>query len=61
MIQIQVTPEHRYTVLYRMDGVVCSVVDCGDLTVALSEVKQKMQLMMGLAKGKTFCTPQGRH
>lgn len=61
MIQIQVTSEHRYTIVYRMEGVVCSVVECAELKAALTEVEHKMRLLMGLAKGKTFLTLDGRH
>lgn len=61
MIQIQVTSEHRYCVVYRMDGVVCSTVECSELQTAVEEVKKKMLLDMGLAKGKTFLTLPGRY
>lgn len=61
MIEIQVTSEGRYRVVYRLEGVVCSTVECVELTTSLREVEQKMRLMMGLYKGKTLCTPQGRY
>lgn len=60
MIDIQVTSEHRYRVVYRLDGVVCSIVECSELTTALVEVEQKMRMLMGIVKGKTFITHRGR-
>jgi hypothetical protein len=60
MIEIQVTPELRYRVVYRMDGVICSVFECAELTTAVKEVQQKMRLVMGLHKGLSFQTHNGK-
>lgn len=60
MIDIQVTSEHRYRVVYRLEGVVCSIVECAELKTALEEVERKMKMLMGLSKGMTFLTHRGR-
>ena len=60
MLEIYVTSEHRYRVVYRLDGVVCSVVECAELKTAQQEITHKLTLMMGLMKGKTFVTYTGK-
>ena len=54
MISISVDKSLRYRVEYRLEGVLCAVVECGELHTALTEVEQKMRMLMGIAKGKTF-------
>lgn len=60
MITITVTEELEYSITYHMEGVKCTSVLVRDLGIALDEVRQKMLLEMGLAKGKTFTTKAGR-
>lgn len=56
MIEITVNSLCEYQVVYRLEGLRCTTVLTQSLDVALEEVKHKMWLEMGLAKGKTFTT-----
>lgn len=60
MIEIHCTPEHEWSIVYRLEGVRCTEVVTKDLVGGLVEVAQKMKLDMGLAKGQTFMTYPGR-
>lgn len=60
VITIVVTSELEYSITYHLEGVKCTSVLVRDLGLGLDEVRQKMQLEMGLAKGKTFTTKAGR-
>ena len=54
MIEITVNSLNEWQVVYRLEGLRCTTVLTQSLEVALEEVKQKMWLEMGLAKGKHF-------
>lgn len=62
MIDIQVTEDGRYRVVYRLGGVVCSVMECSEMKTILKEVEHKMRMMMGLYRcEKILTTPKGRY
>ena len=60
MITIIVTQDLRYQIKYYLSGVQCAAIECGELDTALLEVKQKMRMEMGIAKGKVFTTKTGK-
>jgi hypothetical protein len=60
MIQVEITQSGAFQVLYRLEGVRVHEFITTDLEVALKEVKQKMILERGLAKGKVLTTYTGK-
>lgn len=60
MLEIHVTKEHEWSIVYRLDGVKATEMLVRDHAIALREIDDKLRLMMGLAKGKTFTTNIGR-
>lgn len=60
MLTIQVTEGLEFSITYHLEGVRCTTVLTKDYSVGLEEIQQKMQLMMGLAKGKQFTSHVGR-
>ncbi len=60
MLTIHVTEGLEFSITYHLEGVKCTEVLCKDYSVGLEEIRQKMQLMMGLAKGKQLTSYVGR-
>lgn len=54
MISISITQDCRYRVEYRLEGVLCVASEYGELASAMIEIEQKMRMLMGITKGKTF-------
>lgn len=59
MIEVSYS-DGKFSVTYRMEGVRCTMVECAEVETCLNEVRNKMFLMRGLAKGKTFLTKTGK-
>ena len=60
VIEISITGDGLYQVMYRLEGVRCTTFETNSLDLTLTEVKQKLQLAMGLAKGKILTATQER-
>ena len=60
VIEVSITGDGLYQVVYRLEGVRCTTFESNSLDLVLTEVKQKMQLSMGLAKGKTLLSQAER-
>lgn len=58
MIQVRVTEGLEFSITYYMEGVKCTEVLTKDYHVGLTEIHQRMQLEMGLAKGKRLTSQQ---
>jgi hypothetical protein len=60
MISVMITDQARYRIEYRLEGILCAVLECAELSTALDEIERKMRMDMGHKKGLTFHTFTGR-